>query len=369
VLGARVPSTSPRVLLLTISPNDLQPSREPQKPCVVQYLYVHGPDEQFNYPTSRARGTAAIAARYMECALVQSGSLCLREADCDVVFVTNLRDRKSLGRQVARLLQAIESLGVEIVFADYRHRPLNPIAQFMSSQYVFDAIAAVGDLSDPDRRLWLMDVDCVWLNPRKAFAAAPAPPSIGCIQIPYPPDWDITGFTPTAIEEIASRLAGSSERVGWVGGELLTGSVRDLCELVATCKALEAEIGALGYALNTEEHLLSLAGALGRVQFCDLSAVARRVLTGPRHEAPPVEDPGTLGVWHLPTEKGLGFRRGARAILAGKGSRLTRDLDVPSRALKRFNIEGAGLSRRVRDDAWIAGQRVREGIVSRVRAS
>jgi hypothetical protein len=335
----------------------------------VQYLYVHGPDEQFNYPTSRSRGTAAIAARYMECALVQSGSLRMRDADCDVVFVTNLLDRASLGRRVARLLQAIESLEVEIVFADYRHRPLNQIAQFMSSQYVFDAIMAAADLGDPDRRLWLMDVDCVWLDARKAFAAAPAPPGIGCIQIPYPPDWDITGFTPTDIEAIASRLGGSRKGIGWVGGELLTGRARDLRELVSTCKALEGEIDGLGYALNTEEHLLSLAGALGLVEFCDLSAVARRVLTGPRHEAPPVNDPGALGVWHLPTEKGLGFRRGARAILAGKGNRLARDLDVPSRALKRFNIQGAGWPRRIRDDTWIAGQRVREGIASRVSTS
>jgi hypothetical protein len=334
----------------------------------VQYLYVHGPDEQFNYPTSRSRGTAAIAARYMECALVQSGSLRMRDADCDVVFVTNLLDRSSLGPRVEQLLQAIESLGVEIVFADYRHRPLVPIAQFMSSQYVFDAIMAVSDPGEPDRQLWLMDVDCVWLDPRKTFAAAPAPPGIGCIQIPYPSDWDITGFTPTGIEEIAGQLGESKKGIGWVGGELLTGRACDLRELVSTCKALEGEIGALGYALNTEEHLLSLAGALGRVEFRDLSSVARRVLTGPRHEAPPVEDPGSLGVWHLPTEKGLGFRRGARAILAGNGSRLVRDLDVPSKALKRFNIEGAGWSRRIRDDAWIAGQRVREGVVSRVSA-
>jgi hypothetical protein len=334
----------------------------------VQYLYVHGPDEQFNYPTSRSRGAAAVAARYMECALVQSGSLRLRDADCDVVFVTNLRNRASLGGRVERLLQAIESLGVEIVFADYRHRPLNQIAQFMSSQYVFDAIIAVAALGDPDRRLWLMDVDCVWLDSRKAFAAAPAPPGIGCIQIPYPPDWDITGFTPTDIEAMASELGGGRQDIGWVGGELLTGRARDLRELVSTCKALEREIDALGYALNTEEHLLSLAGALGRAEFCDLSSVARRVLTGPRHEAPPVEGPGSLGVWHLPTEKGLGFRRGARAILAGKGSRFARDLDVPAKALKWFNIKGAGWSRRIRDDAWIAGQRVRERVVSWVSA-
>jgi hypothetical protein len=334
----------------------------------VQYLYVHGPDEQFNYPTSRSRGSAAIAARYMECALVQSGSLRLRDVDCDVMFVTNLLDRASLGRRVARLLQAIESLGVEIVFADYRHRPLAPIAQFMSSQYVFDAIMAVSDSGDLDRQLWLMDVDCVWLDPRKAFAAAPAPPGIGCIQIPYPSDWDITGFTPAGIEDIASQLGGTKKGIGWVGGELLTGTARDLRELVSICKALQGEIRALGYALNTEEHLLSLAGALGRVEFCDLSAVARRVLTGPRHEAPPVENPGALGLWHLPTEKGLEFRRSARAILAGNGNRLARDLEVPSRALKRFNIEGAGWPRRIRDDAWIARQRIRDGIVSRVTA-
>jgi hypothetical protein len=348
------------------------------RPCVVQYLYVHGPGEQFDYPTSRSHGVASVAARYMECATVQSASLCLRDVDCDVVLVTNLTEAGLSGSRAARLLEAIRALGVEVLFADYLHRPVGDTAEFMSSQYVWDAILAVAERSDPERQLWLMDADCVWFDPQRVFAAAPAPPGIGCIQIDYPLDWDISGWTPQQVEELARRMGAprmgaprmGAPRMGapeasikWVGGELLAGPASELRALVATCKEIERQAIELGCELHTEEHLLSLAGLLGRADFHDLSPVARRILTGPRHEAPPVANPAAIGVWHLPAEKGLGFRRGAHDVLSGHGRRLARDLDMPARALKRFNIGGAGgLQRRLRDDSWIAGQRLRDGV-------
>ncbi|HEY7952579.1 MAG TPA: hypothetical protein VID70_06275 [Solirubrobacteraceae bacterium] len=333
------------------------------KPCVVQYLYVHRPDEQFDYPTSRSHGVAAVAARYMECALVQSASLCLREVDCDVVLVTNLADAGLEGTRAAQLLDAIRALGVEVLFADYLHRPVGNTAEFMSSQYVWDAIIAVAQRSEDDRQLWLMDADCVWFDPARVFAAAPAPPGIGCIQIDYPLDWDISGWTPQQVGQLAQRMGAPDSSIRWVGGELLAGPACELRALVDTCKEVELQAIELGCELHTEEHLLSLAGLLGRADFHDLSAVARRILTGPRHEAPPVQNPAAIGVWHLPAEKGLGFRRGAHDVLSGHGERLTRDLDVPARALKRFNIGGAGgLQRRLRDDGWIASQRLRDSV-------
>jgi hypothetical protein len=337
------------------------------KPCVVLYLYVHTPGEQFSYPTSRSHGAAAVAARYMECALVQAASLRLRQIDCDVALVTNLRDLGSGGRRARRLLDAIEALGVEVVHAPYEHRPLVAKPGFMSSQYVFDAIVALAERSPPERQLWLMDADCVWLAPERVFAAAPAAPGLGCIKIPYPPDWDICGLTPQFIEELAQRMGATDARIAdWPGGELLTGTAAELCALVCACKQIEREVVDLGAPLYTEEHLIALAGALGRAQLHDLAPVARRILTGPRHGAPPVADPGSLGLWHLPAEKGLGFRRGARAVLYGRGQRLARDLDVPTRALRRFNVAGGGWSRRLRDDAWIARQHLRDGLAARV---
>jgi hypothetical protein len=334
---------------------------------VVQYLYVHTPGEQFSYPTSRSHGVSAVAARYMECAVVQSASLRLRQIDCDVALVTNLRDLGSGGRRARRLLGAIESLGVEVVYAAYEHRPLASKPGFMSSQYVFDAIMALANASPPERQLWLMDADCVWLKPKHVFAAAPASPGLGCIKIPYPPDWDICGLTPQYVQELARRMGVADARIeDWPGGELLAGTAADLRALVETCKSLEREVVELGAPLYTEEHLIALAGALGHAQLHNLSPVARRILTGPRHGAPPVADPGSLGVWHLPAEKGLGFRRGARAVLHGRGRQLADDLDVPARALRRFNVAGGGWSRRLRDDAWIARQHLRDGIAAHV---
>ncbi len=336
------------------------------RPLVVPYLYVHGPGESFDYPSSRSQGRSEqLAARYLECVLVQAGSLRLRDVDCDVALVTNVADRSAVGRRGARLLQEIEALGVEIVHADYLHRPSVEIATFAASRYVFDAIAAVAGEGAPQRQIWLVDVDCVWVDPAKVFAAAPASPRIGCIHIPYPPDWELYGFTPHTMGELAHRLGAPDTSLRWVGGELLAGTTVDLRALVSSCEQLERELAARDLALTTEEQLLSLAGALGRVQFHDMSSVAQRIWTGPRHGAPAVSSPGSLGLWHLPSEKGLGFRRAARAIASGHPGRLVRDLDSPERALKRFNVAGAGLPRRIRDDSWLAMQRVRDRVLSR----
>ncbi|MGA2164723.1 MAG: hypothetical protein ABSH36_09650 [Solirubrobacteraceae bacterium] len=342
-------------------------------PLVVQYLYVHGPGEAFDYPSSRSwGGSGRLAARYLECVLVQAASLRLRGVACDLALVTNLTDRRPLGPHGARLLEEIESMGVEIVFADYLHRPPGEVATFASSRYVFDAIAAAGGKGPPDRQLCLVDVDCVWLDAPKVFAAIPRSPGIGCIHIPYPPDWELYGFTPRTLGELAGRMGAPGAPVRWVGGELLAGDAGDLRALVSTCEQLEREVvarevAAHEEAFTTEEQLLSLAGALGRAQLHDLSTVAQRIWTGPRHGAPAVSDPASLGLWHLPSEKGLGFRRAARTITAGHGERLAGDLEDPARALKRFNVAGAGWRRRLRDDGWLATQRLRDGLLSRMK--
>jgi hypothetical protein len=302
----------------------------------------------------------------------------MREFDCDVVLVTNDTSLGAGRSRAARLLDAVCSLGVEVVYADYLHRPADNTPAFMASQYVWDAILAVAERSEPDRQLWLMDTDCVWFDPRRVFARAPGAPGIGCIEMDYPQDWKLNGWTPRQIGELAQRMGASGAPgmgvprapgmgvpgapVKWVGGELLAGAAADLRTLVTICKELELQAMELGAALHTEEHLLTLAWALGRVDIHDLSAVARRVWTGPRHGAPQIDNPEAIGVWHLPAEKGLGFRRAAREVLAGQGRRLVEDLDVPARALKRFNIAGGGWQRRLRDDSWIAGQRLRDGV-------
>lgn len=335
----------------------------------MQYLYVHGPQELFDYPTSRSHGgSRQLATRYLECVLVQAASLRLREARCDLALVTNMTDRSSLDRRGTRLLGEIESLGVELLFAEYLHRPRVQTASFASSMYVLDAITVAGGEEAVDRPLWLVDVDCIWLDPQRMFAAAPAAPGIGCIHIPYPPDWELSdGVTPRMIGELAGRLGAPGTELRWVGGELLVGTAGDLRSLVSACEELERALAAEDRVLGTEEPLLSLAGALGRARFCDLSAVAQRIWTGPRHGAPAASDPASLGLWHLPSEKGLGFRRAARAIVAGRSQPLLRDLQDPPRALRRFNVSGARWTRRIRDDGWLAMQRLRDRLASLAR--
>lgn len=340
-------------------------------PVVVQYLYVHEPGEAFSYPTARAGSSLArVARRYLECALTQVASLRLQGAECDLVLATNISDRRLLGRAGRRLLERIESFDVTVLPTPYRHRPTDGSSQYVSSRYVFDAILAASHGQPADRQLWLTDLDCVWVDPAKVFAATPPAAEVGCVPIEYPPDWDTIGFgrhgrTRTGIRELGVEMGGPDELPIWVGGELLAGRADTLQELVTVCEQLDAELAEQGRHLATEEQILSLAGALGRLQLRDLRGIAQRILTGPRNEAVPFDNRLSLALWHLPAEKGLSLRRTARDISHRRTRRLRRDLGDPVRMGRRFNVAGTGLPRQVRDDSWIAGQRIAS--IARVR--
>jgi hypothetical protein len=377
--------------------------------CVVQYLYVHAPGDSLQYPSSRASvGADRLATRYLECALVQAASLRFNDADCDLSLVTNVANRDPLGARGARLLERLESFGVQIVLADYAHRPAGPVGLFHASRYVFDAIEAVVADSPPGRRLWLTDADCVWVRPERVFAAAPADGAIGCIHMGYGLEWDASGKTSRGYDALRSSAGGyadgdedAGEREGggereaggerdaggeregggergaggkreaaprWLGGELLAGEASGLLELVRACEQLDGELGERDCVLGTEEQLLTLAEALGRARFRDLGDVAARIWTGPRHSGWNPPDPSALGFWHLPSEKGLGFRRAASALASGRSRSLARDLRSPRRAMRRFNVLGGEWTiRRLRDDSWILFNRVRESVLAHGR--
>jgi hypothetical protein len=334
---------------------------------IVQYLYVHSPGETLSYPTSRASiGAGRVATRYIECALVQSASLRFNDADCRLTLVTNLTDESVLGRRGRRLLDRMRSIGVAITHAEYEHRPPGSPGWFYASRYVLDAIRAIAS-RPAEQRLWFLDVDCVWIAPGKVLAAFPNPGSVGCIHMSYNIDWDRSGRTRASLEQLAGAPVSRQQPPPWVGGELLAGRGGDLLAMVDACDEIGREIDTLGNSLGTEEQLLTLAGALGRVRFEDMGHIGRRILTGPRHSGVNPQDPRALGLWHLPSEKGLGFRRAANAIVRGHTGSLERALADPARAMRRFNIDGGRWTiRRLRDDSWIAGNRLRELVLKRL---
>ena|GEM_PF-1106397 len=339
----------------------IEPQDPRAVPLVVQYLYLHDQGEQFYYPTARSNSSVAhLARRYLECALVQVASLRLREAECDLALATNINDRRMLDRKGAQLMDRIESFDVRILPTAYSHRPGDGSSIYASSRYVFDAILSATEGQPTDRPLWLTDLDCVWVDPQKVFTAAPAQSEIGCVVIPYPPEWDAAGVGESGRtrKQIGELSRGAADLPAWVGGELLGGTCGALKNMVSSAETVDARLAEDGRFLPTEEQVLSLAGALGEVRFHDLSSVAWRVMTGSRHHAPPAEDPLSLGLWHLPAEKGLSLRRAARDIRRGRTESLRHDLSDPARLGRRFNVAGTHLPRRVRDDSWIVMHRV-----------
>lgn len=339
-------------------------------PLIVQYLYVHERGESFHYPSVRAEHhVARVATRYLECALVQAASLRLQNTICDLALATNL-DASQLGPAGCELVRRIESFGVSIVPTEYEHRASDASGLFAASRYVLDAILSTTASEHASRPVWFMDLDCVWVDAERAFAALPPESEVGCVQIPYQPDWEVVegaeiGATPNGIAAVAAGMGRTETSApAWIGGELLCGAAGTLRGLVATCEQLDAQLRERGSPLALEEQILTLAGALGRVTFRDLSDVAARIWTGPRHGAPPVADPLSLGIWHLPAEKGLSLRRAARELGRGRVRGLRRDLSRPALAARRFNVTGTGLRRRLRDDGWIAAQRIRSALRS-----
>ena len=205
----------------------------PLTPLVVQYLYVHEPDEGFYYPSARtASSSAAVATRYLECALTQAATLRLRKLDVELALATNIRDRGALGRVGGELLERIEEMGVRILATEYRHRPKPGTEVYVSSRYVLDAILSSSEGQPAEREIWLTDLDCVWADPELVFASAPPPSEIGCVYIGYPPDWDTVGFevhgrTRRAIGDLARTMGEAEEVPPWVGGELIVGTPVD----------------------------------------------------------------------------------------------------------------------------------------------
>ncbi len=175
-------------------------------PIVVQYLYVHEPEEGFYYPSVRAASSAAqVAQRYLECALTQVASLAYRDVDCELVLATNVTDRSLLGHRGEALLEQIEALGARVVHAPYEHRPREGTEIYVSSRYVLDAIVTASEGLDPARRLWLTDLDCVWAEPARCSPPLPATARSAASTSSTRP----TG-TPSASTRTAARATGSA---------------------------------------------------------------------------------------------------------------------------------------------------------------
>lgn len=337
---------------------------------MVQYLYVHAPGEAFAYTSTRGRTEpAALATLYLECAVAQAASLRLRGASCDQILVTNLSDPHDpdvLGRDGVRLIEALERLGVQLRHADYTYRLERALPEYEASRYALDAIRTVTSAAPDEQCLWFADLDCVWIDPQKVFAATPRAPRIACLLMRYPPEWDVMlGTTPTTVGELGRRLGDSVVPAPWIGGELIGGTAASLRGFLAECDRVERELGQLPRELPAEEHLFTILGALGRVAYADLTAVGRRLLTG-RHTGPKVAEASNLGFWHLPGEKGLSLRRAAGYVLAGDEERLATILADPRRRLEWFNLS-PDLEHRVRDGAWLAANRIRTRLRGRNR--
>ncbi len=324
-------------------------------PLVCMYLFVDASGATLPpHPSPRT----ASPLRYLECALVQAASLRLAGADCRPLLLTNVSNGP--GRAARRVWGALGELGVEVRELALRIEPGTPSG---ATRLPREAIRAAAGGLPGSQELWVPNLDCVWVDPPRALRACPRGGNVGALAIPYPPDWAVGG--PEAVGATRQGLGRAATALGarlesappWIGADLLAGTADALLELVAACDELDGHFARSG-ATATNEQLLTLSAALGRVEVEDLSGVARRIQTGARHTAGAPADAAELGIWHLPAEKGLSLRRAARPLARGRTGALRADLASPARAMRRFNVGPARRAHQLRDDAWVAWGRL-----------
>ncbi|HEX4435713.1 MAG TPA: hypothetical protein VH061_02855 [Solirubrobacteraceae bacterium] len=333
-------------------------SRPVASPLVCMYLFLEdGGTTVPPHPSPRTRS----AVRYLECALVQAASLRLGDAACDLAIVVN-EPALDIPVRAARAIWArLDEFGVRRIESDLRVGSGGAAA----SRFPREAIRAMAAAETAERTAWVPNLDCVWVDPARVLGSLPSPGAVGCLPIGYPSDWSVGGSALAGRSRIelgrtAARLgaAAASEAPPWIGADLLAGEVGALQAMMESCDRLEARLPQDGEPAGNEQ-LLTLAGALGEMHVADLSAVAARIQTGARHGAGTPAGVESLGLWHLPAEKGLSIRRVARAILGGREAALRADLAEPRRAMRRFNVGTPSRAHQLRDDAWVLAQRPR----------
>jgi hypothetical protein len=300
--------------------------------------------------------------RYLECAVVQAASLRLQDAICDIALVGNFVEDERLGRRARKLLAALRELDVELVRSALR---IEPSSGYGPARPLRDALTLASAGQGAQRRLWFPNADCVWRDPQAALRLHLDADEVGCLVIDYPPDWSVggpaqVGNTRRSLGSTALRFGPSRGVPAWIGGDVLSGTCEALAKLGEVYDELDARLRSDGL-VATNEQLLTLAGALGRVSFRDLAEIFGRVHTGARHRDAAAGASG-LAVWHLPGEKGLSFRRSANLVLAGRSRRLGAELADEARAARRFNVAATRRSRQLCDYSWLAAR----GIVAKL---
>src|SRR5262249_28103331 len=159
-----------------------------------------------------------------ECALVQAASLRLAGAACEVALVTNLDGERGLSRGGRRLLRALGDLGVRRLPLALR---IEPGTDAGATRMPPEAIRAAAGARAGARALWVPNLDTVWADPDRALCSPPPPGAVGCVAIPYPPEWTVggseeIGATRAALGARAAALGvARAEPPPWIGADLL----------------------------------------------------------------------------------------------------------------------------------------------------
>ncbi len=336
-------------------------------PIVVQYLYVHEPEEGFYYPTARAASSAAqVAQRYLECALTQVASLASARLDCELVLATNVTDRSLVGPARRGAARAHRGLGARVVHTPVRappargHRDLRLLA--LRARRDHDRLGGsrpgAPALADgPRLRLGRPRARC---SPRLPPTTRSAASTSTTRPIGTPSVFDVHGRTRNGIGELAREMGADVQTPPWVGGELLTGTVATLA------RDLVSDLRAAGRTAGRRRQGAADRGADPLARRGARDDPVRRPLSSREAHHDRQAQPGAprrarrrrsaCGTCR-PRRGSACAARPGRSCAATRAALRARPGRPRSARARRFNVADAGPLRRLRDDSWIATQR------------
>lgn len=248
-------------------------------------------------PNSRATSNEEKLDDYYQAMFVTFASLARFNPDLPLTLTSN-------APLPVRYQEMYSSVGVQTQIIPFTRQPPSHIPQtFVASLYYLDVLPKLGGEHNV-----VLDPDILCVNGFNFTDGFPRN-HLGGIPINYAPTQDVNGLSRAQASLLHSHLGLPPRMPDYYGGEVyvlpsaLLPEITDYAE-AAWQYTLDAGPG-YGSCFYTEEHIMNFV--LAHFPVVDLQGSIRRIWTTHRHRTVTGTE-NKLALWHLPAEKGRGFR-------------------------------------------------------------
>lgn len=211
--------------------------------------------------------------------------------------------------------------GVSIVRLDYSYRPpCDYFRAWNSVFFLFDAMRYFVSAKRQDDQYIFLDPDCVWLRSAVSIERSIQKYSLLGYEEVYPLEQSINGLSICDLNLISEEIFKSPNctLLRYFGGEFYAMGYSGLClvhhEFLNVWRMMLSRYKNGLKKFNTEEHFMTYIYNKLNMNNNEGNLYIRRMWTLYKHYEVLPSDMD-LTVWHLPTEKGRGFKKISRQVL------------------------------------------------------